>query len=110
MGSDIAVFQTEVVNLSLVLQEECLVLAESFQRMTVAMEGSPEHGTCSIDILSDVQIALKDKLGIGTAVIIWILQVCLESREVALVFDVDARLRKVLWLTLGTSLCNPSSI
>ena len=104
-GSDIAVFQTEIVNLSLVLQEECLVLAEAFQHMTVAMEGSPEHGTSSIDILSDGQVALEDKLGIGTAIIILILQVFLESRQVLLVLDVDARLRKILWLTLSTSLC-----
>ena len=73
--------------------------------MTVAMEGSLECGACSIDIVSDAQVALEDKLGIGTAIIRFFLQVFLEGRQVALVLDVDARLRKILWLTLGTSLC-----
>ena len=104
-GSNVAVFQTEVVDLSLVRPEECLVLAEAFQHMTVAMEGSLECGACSIDIVSDAQVALEDKLGIGTAIIRFFLQVFLESREVALVLDVDARLREILWLTIGTSLC-----
>ena len=104
-GSNVAVFQTEVVDFSLVRPEECLVLAEAFQHMTVAVEGSLEHGICSIDIVCDGQVVLQDELGIFAAIIRFFLQVFLESRQVAQVLDVDARLRKILWLTLGTSLC-----